>query len=304
MKLNSRNDSATGYAMTLKIIPLTPTLGAEIVGADLVNLGDTQFQEIWQAFINHSVIFFRDQAAFTEAQQLGFAKRFGEIHVHPAARGRAAEYPGLMNMHTKRDTEVAAGNRWHSDVSCDVEPPQASILQLHKIPTLGGDTLFASLYAAYEALSPAMKVYLDQLTARHSGEQPFRKLFKFKSDADWPENDHPIVRKHINSGRPALYVDREFTESINDLPKEEGKALLAFLFEHSERVAFQCRFRWTKNAIAIWDNRCVLHHAMWDYWPEERQGRRVSVTGEKPLMWDLRSDEVAAKDNQVVRLSQ
>jgi len=288
---------------TLDIIPLTPTIGAEIVGADLIDLSDAEFSEIWQAFIDHSVIFFRDQAALTDDQQFRFAKRFGEIHVHPAARGREAEYPGLMNMHIKRETEVAAGNRWHSDVSCDAQPPQASILQLHKIPTLGGDTLFSSLTAAYAALSPAMKTYLDQLTARHSGEHPFRKLFKFKSDADWPENDHPIVRKHIDSGRPVLFVDREFTESINDLPKEEGKALLAFLFDHSERVAFQCRFQWTKNAIAIWDNRCVLHHAMWDYWPEERQGRRVSVTGERPVMWSLESDQENADEEVMVRLS-
>jgi alpha-ketoglutarate-dependent taurine dioxygenase len=228
--------------MPLTIKPLTPALGAEVAGADLTHLTDTQFAEIFRAFTDHSVIFIRDQRALSPAEHAAFASRFGEIHVHPAARGRAAEQPGLMRMQTTETTRVAAGNRWHSDVSCDEFPPQASILQLHKIPSLGGDTLFSSLYAAYEALSERMKVMLDGLTARHSGEESFRHLFKFNSaqGVPWPENDHPIVRRHVDSGRPALFVDREFTRHINDLPKAEGAALLDFLFEHSERVDFQC----------------------------------------------------------------
>ena len=282
--------------MSLRIEPLTPTLGAEVEGVDLANLSDDQFQELFAAFVDHSVIFLRDQPALTPAQHSAFARRFGEIHVHPAARGREAEFPGLMKMQTNKETRVAAGNRWHSDVSCDAEPPQASILQLHKIPPVGGDTLFASLYAAYDALSERMQKLLDGMTALHSGEEPFRHLFQFKfradeSNASWPENDHPIIRKHADSGRPALFVDREFTRSINDLPKEEGKALLGFLFEHTERADFQCRFRWSENAIAIWDNRCVLHHAMWDYWPAERHGRRISVVGERPQAWQLGVDK-------------
>ena len=121
--------------------------------------------------------------------------------------------------------------------------------------------------------------------------------------APWPENHHPIVRRHPDSGRPALFVDREFTKSIDGLPKEEGKALLAFLFSHVERVDFQCRFRWSENAIAIWDNRCALHHAMWDYYPEERSGRRVSVIGEVPLAWHLGSDQVPASRFAAAKLT-
>ena len=290
--------------MTLTIKPLTPALGAEVTGADLLNLTEVQFDEIFKAFVDHSVIFLRDQPGLTPEQHSAFARRFGEIHVHPAARGRDAEYPGLMRMQTTETTRVAAGNRWHSDVSCDEMPPQASILQLHKIPSLGGDTLFSSSYAAYEALSDRMKVMLDGLTALHSGEEAFRHLFKFNSSegAPWPENHHPIVRKHIDSGRPSLFVDREFTKRIDDLPKEEGAALLQFLFDHSERVDFQCRFTWTENAIAIWDNRCVLHHAMWDYWPEERRGHRISVVGERPVAWRLGVDTPPGKF-ATVRLS-
>lgn len=285
----------------MEITPLTPTLGAEIAGADLTDLSDAQFSEIFEAFVAHSVIFLRDQPGLSVDQHFAFAERFGEIHVHPferlGDRPDGGPRPGLLRIHTTSESRVAAGNRWHSDVSCDQEPPQASILQLHQLPPVGGDTLFASMYAAYDALSDRMKRMLDGLTARHSGEDSYRKLFQARTvdpGATWPEVDHPVVRRHVDSGRPALYIDREFTESINDLPKEEAKALLEFLFEHCERVNFQCRFRWSENAIAAWDNRAVMHHAMWDYWPHERKGRRISVKGERPQMWRLDRDQVPA----------
>lgn len=297
--------------MPLTVEPLTRTLGAEITGADIVTMDDAQFGDIFEAFTAHSVVFFRDQPALTVDQHLDFAKRFGPVHIHPFARiGDRTENDGtrgLLRIKVTSETRVAAGNRWHSDVSCDSEPPQASILQLHKIPPVGGDTLFASMYAAYDALSDRMKQMLDGLTARHSGEESYRKLFQANTvdpHATWPVADHPIVRRHVDSGRPALYVDREFTESINDLPKQEGQALLDFLFEHSERVNFQCRFRWTENAIAIWDNRSVLHHAIWDYWPDERHGNRVTVQGEKPQPWRIGVDRVPhGSEGNTVRLT-
>ena len=289
--------------MTITIRPITPTLGAKVRGVSVPNLSEAQFTEVFAAFIEHGVIFLRDQPQLTAEQHLAFARRFGEIHIHPASRGVPAESPGLMRMRTNRDSRVAAGNRWHSDVSCDAEPPQASILQLHEIPEIGGDTLFSSLAAAYDALSDRMKAMLDGLTALHSGEEPFRRTFQFPSGESegWPEHDHPVVRLHPESGRPVLFVDREFTHSINDLPKEEARALLEFLFQHTERVAFQCRFVWSQNAIAIWDNRCVLHHAMWDYWPAERRGHRVSVQGERPQMYC--TENAAPYEPSTVRLT-
>ena len=292
--------------MKLTIEPLTPLIGAEIKGVDVTKITNEEFAGLFQAFTDHSVLFLRNQPQMSAEQHRTFAQRFGEIHIHPAARGKPGEHPGAMKMRTNSESKVAAGNRWHSDVSCDAKPPQASILQLHQIPPLGGDTLFASLYAAYEALSDPMKVYLDGLTALHSGEEAFRHVFQFEAadkSARWPENHHPVTRRHSDSGRPALFVDREFTKSIDGLPKEEGKALLAFLFSHVERVDFQCRFRWSENAIAIWDNRCALHHAMWDYYPEERSGRRVSVIGEAPLAWHLGSDQVPASRFAAARLT-
>ena len=290
----------------MQVAPLTPGFGAEISGADVIGMTDAQFSELFELWTRWAVIFLRDQPALTPAQHLAFAERFGPVHVHPAARGKPAEFPGLMRMRTNKESRVAAGNRWHSDVSCDERPPQASILQLHQIPEVGGDTLFANLYAAYEELSDRMKVMVDGLTARHSGEGPFRHTFRFQNSdgsAAWPEHDHPVVRRHVDSGRPALYVDREFTVAINDLPKEEGKALLTFLFDHCERVDFQCRFRWSTNAIAIWDNRAVLHHALWDYWPADRAGHRVSVEGERPEAWRLGEDQVPEQRFAKTRLT-
>ena len=292
--------------MTIKVQPLTPAFGAEVSGVDLLGGSDEEFAQILDVFSRYGVVFFRDQDRLGEDAHIDLAKRFGEIHVHPAARGKEAQYPGLVKMRTTGDSRVAAGNRWHSDVSCDEFPPQASILQLHQIPKLGGDTLFASLCAAYDALSERMKVMLDGLTALHSGEEPFRHLFKFENHQGhegWPENSHPIVREHLESGRPALFVDREFTKAIDGLPKDEGRALLSFLFDHTERVDFQCRFQWTQNAIAIWDNRCVLHHALWDYWPEERAGCRVTTVGERPVAWSLGDRDDGERRGRKIRLT-
>ena len=288
--------------MTIEIRPLNPIIGAEIWGADLANLTDQQFGEIHQASVAHGVIFFRDQPRLSPEQQIAFAGRFGPVHVHPASRGVAAEYPGLMKIRTTRETDVAAGNRWHSDVSCDEAPPSITTLQLHEIPPSGGDTLFSSMNAAYDALSERMKTLLDGLTAHHSGEDAYRRLFRFDKpgEASWPEADHPLVREHPDSHRPALYVNREFTERINGLPRLEAKALFGFLLDHAEQVAFQCRFVWSENAIAAWDNRCVQHHAVWDYWPHERRGHRVTAQGEIPIPW---SGDPGAQRSENLRLS-
>ena len=276
----------------LDINPLTPFIGAQINGVDLRCSDQVLIGQIQNVLQQYSVVFFRDQPALSPAEHSALANAFGPIHVHPAAP-RGSDFPGVLKIEARRDTKVAAGNRWHSDVSCEPEPPYVSILQLHEIPPVGGDTLFASMYAAYEALSPRMKQMLDGMTARHSGEWSYRHLFKYQphESADgYPEAVHPVVIRPSGSDRPALYVNREFTVGLEDLPQAEGQALLEFLFAHAERADFQCRFRWSSDAIAIWDNRSTQHFAMWDYWPHSRKGRRVSVRGPRPQMWFL--DEV------------
>jgi taurine dioxygenase len=180
-----------------------------------------------------------------------------------------------------------AGERWHSDVSCDPEPPFASILYLHTVPPVGGDTLFASQYAAYEALSPRLKAYLEGLTAFHDGGPSYRESNAKQGIAEtgkvYPSAVHPVVRTNPATGRKALYVNRGFTVRINELPEEEGRALLNFLIEHSTRPDFQVRFRWRANSVAVWDNRFVQHLAIWDYFPQVRSGFRVTVKGSRPV---------------------
>ena len=279
----------------LDINPLTPFMGAEINGVDLRRSDQVLIGQIQKVLEQYSVVFFRDQPALSPAEHSALANAFGPIHVHPAAP-QGSEFPGVLKIEARRDTKVAAGNRWHSDVSCEQEPPYVSILQLHEIPPVGGDTLFASMYAAYEALSPRMKQMLDGMTARHSGEWSYRHLFKYQphEPADgYPEAVHPVVIRPSGSDRPALYVNREFTVELEDLPQAEGQALLEFLFDHAERADFQCRFRWSSDAIAIWDNRSTQHFAMWDYWPHSRKGRRVSVRGPRPQMWHLEEASTA-----------
>jgi len=262
---------------------LTPIIGAEIGAVDLRETSNRQMDEIHRALAENLVIFFRDQHLSPE-QHLDFGRKFGDLHIHPAAPSEPG-HPELMIIHADKDSFRANGEGWHSDVSCDSEPPMGSILYIRKCPPRGGDTLFANMYAAYEALSDRMKQYLEGLTARHDGEH-YRgqyKNFGIKDKESYPSADHPVVRTHPVTGRKALYVNKGFTRYINGLPRDESDGILRYLYEHMANPLFQCRFRWRENSIAFWDNRCVQHHAMWDYWPHTRSGNRVTVKGDRPV---------------------
>jgi taurine dioxygenase len=190
-----------------------------------------------------------------------------------------------MIIHADKDSPRANGEGWHSDVSCDTEPPMGSILYIRQTPPKGGDTLFASMYAAYEALSDRMKAYLEGLVAEHDGEDAYRGTYKNTGVQDkpvYPRAEHPVVRTHPVTGKKALYVNRGFTKRLLGVPRDESVAILQYLYDHAENPLFQCRFRWQPNSIAFWDNRCVQHRAMWDYWPHTRSGFRVTVAGDKP----------------------
>ena len=275
---------ATPYA-TISVDKLTPLIGAEIAGIDLsVALSNRQQDEVHRALAENLVIFFRDQVLSHE-QHLAFGRLFGELHVHPAAPHEAG-LPALMKIHTDKDSPRANGEGWHTDVSCDPEPPMGSILYIKLCPPKGGDTLFANMYAAYEALSERMKAYLAGLTAVHDGEHVYRGLYANTGQADkpaYPRAEHPVVRTHPMTGKLALYVNRGFTTRILGIPADESDAILRYLYEHMENPLFQCRFRWQPNSVAFWDNRCAQHRAMWDYWPHTRSGNRVTVRGDKPI---------------------
>jgi len=266
--------------------PLTPTIGAEIHGVDLSQpLDEATREEIRAAFLQHQVVFFRNQDINLD-QHKAFGRLFGELHIHPASPGPEG-HPEILIIHADENSTYVAGNAWHSDVSCDPEPPLGSILHLHTVPPSGGDTMFASMYAAYEALSEPMKRFLCGLTATHTSNHVYRGRYKDKgvedADKEYPSAEHPVVRTHPETGRKALFVNGTFTTRINGLKANEGKALLKFLCEHLVRPEFICRFRWEEKSIAFWDNRCVQHYALWDYFPQVRHGLRVTIKGDRPF---------------------
>jgi taurine dioxygenase len=287
----------------MRVEPLAVNIGAEIHGVDLAKLDESTLGEIRQAFLLYQVVFFRDQS-LTREQHMSFGRQFGELHVHPAAPFPKG-YPEILRIEAdanstadlsevRKGKRIVAGNYWHSDVSCDYEPPLGSILYLREVPGVGGDTLFSSMYTAYEALSEPMKRLLAGLTAIHSGEHVYRARYGDNEVRDrsehgyqrtntFPVSEHPVLRTHPETGRTALYVNAGFTTLIKELEPEASSAILDFLFNHIQRPEFGCRFRWQKNSIAFWDNRCVQHYAVFDYFPNIRSGDRVTVKGDKPF---------------------
>ncbi len=270
---------------TIQVKTLTPTLGAEIGGVDLSRpLGNHQFAEVHDALMRHQVIFFRDQE-MTLDQHKDFGRRFGELHVHPYAPGPEG-HPEILRIHADANAKQIAGENWHSDVSCDAEPPMGSILHLHTVPEEGGDTLFASMTAAYDALSERMKAYLDGLVAIHDGTPNYQSRARRDGREDtrsYPRSEHPVIRTHPVTGRKAIFVNPVFTVGLKDLARDEADAVLQFLYRHNAKPQFQARFRWRPNSVAFWDNRCVQHIAMWDYFPNVRSGFRVTVQGDRPF---------------------
>ena len=269
---------------SIQVDKLTPHTGAEVRGVDLSQpLDEATFKEVHAALIDNGVIFFRDQH-LTPDQQKAFGRQFGELHLHPAAPSLLEGHPEILVIHADESSKHVAGENWHSDVSCDLQPPMGSILYMHELPPVGGDTLFASMYAAYEALSEPMKRFLEPLTAMHEGEHVYRGRYGVNdSGRVFPRAEHPVIRTHPVSGRKALFVNGGFTTRIKQLTRPESDALLQLLYRHVETPEFHCRFRWQVNSVAFWDNRCVQHHAMWDYYPQRRHGHRVTIKGDTPF---------------------
>jgi taurine dioxygenase len=266
----------------ITVTKTTPAVGASVSGVDLANIDDATLAEIRRALVDHCVLFFRDQH-MTAEQHIAFGRRFGDLDVHPAA-ANATGHEEILVISADENSSRANGEAWHSDVSCLPEPPMGSILYMHEVPPTGGDTMFASMYAAYDALSKRMKSYLEGLRAVHSGEHIYRGLYDGVQDkASYPHASHPVVRTHPESGRKCLFVNRAFTTHIQDIPRDESDAILRYLYDHMEHPNFQVRFQWQPNSVAFWDNRCAQHRAIWDYWPHRRYGHRVTVKGDTPF---------------------
>ena len=271
----------------LHIERLTPTIGAEIHGVDLTAaLSDDEIRAIRDALLEHLVVFFRDQSL--DAQDLdAFGRRFGEPHPHYAAPDGVDGLPSIIQVHADADSPANNGSGWHSDNSFDEAPPMGSIMHLHTAPELGGDTMWANMYAAYDALSTPMKRFLEGLTARHDSGPAFRRLFHMSEDqlegGTFNAATHPVVRTHAETGKKTLYVSPYFTTHIVELDAPESQAVMRFLARHIEQPRFHCRFRWSLNAVAFWDNRATQHQALWDYYPATRTGNRYTVAGEAPV---------------------
>jgi taurine dioxygenase len=270
---------------TLNVRPVTGALGAEVTGVDLAELDDATFAAIHAAWLEHQVLFFRDQD-LTPEQHKAFGGRFGELHVHPFIPSRRDEgHPEIVVLESDADRPYLAAG-WHTDVTFVAKPPMASILRAVEVPPWGGDTMWSSMYAAYEALSGQMQRLLSDLVAVHDTAKTFSKgsypTEKRAAKEDAPRAEHPVVRSHPETGRKGLFVNRAFTSRIKGMHRRESDLLLDYLYELVGTAEFTCRFHWEKNSIALWDNRCTQHRALADNAKAHRRMERVTIEGDRP----------------------
>jgi len=276
----------------LTIRPIADALGAEISGIDLAeHLDDQSFAEIHAALLKHLVIFFRDQQ-LTPEQHIAFGRRFGSLHIHPYIPNLEG-YPEIIKLKSADDGPgkmAYQSNQWHTDLTYSAEPPLASILHAVHVPEAGGDTMWNNLYAAYENLSPALREFVDDLTAVHNivtsmpadfMEQTWAANQLERMQKATPPVEHPVVRTHPETGRKGLFVNRNFTSHIVGISRIESDGILALLYQHIEQPEFTVRFHLRNNSLAMWDNRCTQHYALTDY-HSLRVMHRVTVCGDRP----------------------
>ena len=271
---------------------LSGALGAEINGIDLKDTSIENFKKINKLLLEHKVIFFRNQN-ITAEDQLALAKHFGPLEKHVYVKGRG-DYPEIVRIIKKPNEKNQWGENWHSDVSYNVKPTKAVIIKSIKIPPVGGDTCFANMELAWETLDEKIKEKIKDKKAIHSslGAEFFIDNYKKmkgngKKNYDEYSNEHPIVRTHPETGKKILFVNWTYTKRIIGLEKEESDDILNKIFEHQARLEFTCRFSWTENAVAIWDNRSVIHFAIADFYHgrglgHERVMDRIAVEGDRP----------------------
>jgi taurine dioxygenase len=265
---------ATSLGNSIQVEQVTCTIGAELSN---VNLGaaaedDQQMAEIRALLLKHRVLFFRDQD-ITRAQHVAFARRFGELEDHPVV-GSHPDYPGLVQIYKTPDSPPDRNeNSWHTDATWREKPPLGCVLRCIECPPVGGDTMWANAYKAYDELSPAMKDFCEGLSALHDAHPHGN-----------PEQMavHPVVRVHPVTKKKSLFVNEHFTRRIVELSHQESEALLAFLVRWIQSPRFTVRYHWTPGTIAMWDNRCTQHHVLNDF-EGERVIQRVTVMGDRPV---------------------
>lgn len=271
--------------MPIEIRPITPNLGAEIFGADLGKSQDVD--DIKQAFIDHAVLAIRDQN-LTPEEHVNFAEKWGAININRFFKP-VDGHPKIATVLKEADQQDAIGETWHTDHSYDQAPAMCSMLLAREVPDVGGDTAFASQYAAYDALSDGMKTMLESLKAWHSSRHAFG-ISNLDNEAhkdgrlgneDKATQDalHPVVVTHPLSGRKCLYVNADFTVRFDGWTQEESQPLLDQLYAHCSRAEFTCRIRWQKGTLGMWDNRATQHMAINDYHGHRRLMHRITIEG-------------------------
>ncbi|MGH1490384.1 MAG: TauD/TfdA dioxygenase family protein [Acidimicrobiales bacterium] len=267
---------------TLEHRPISPRFGSELDGVTLLDLTDSGVEALKQLGAERGVLVARDQV-MTKEQQAEFAHRLGELTMYPVKEDGAL--PELLTIHADGNSKHVAGQGWHTDISSEAKPPALSMLRMEIVPDSGGDTLFADMHQAFETLSPEMQGFLLRLTARHDPTGHYLYLSGEKTLKELPSQVHPVIRTHPLTGRKALYVNSAFTGRIQELSRVESKSLLDMLYQHiTTGIDFQIRVRWEANTVVFWDNRCVQHHAAWDYFPQVRHGYRATAIGEVPYL--------------------
>lgn len=272
----------------LRVQPLSGALGAEVSGVDLAAAGDNTIAEIRKIWLDHGVIFFRDQD-LPPAKFLAVARQFGEAVEYPFVKGIEG-FPEIIPVVKLEHETKNFGGIWHTDTAYLDKPPMATMLVAREVPPYGGDTLFANMYLAYETLSEGMKRMLDGMTAINKSakadvtrtrEDRIRDSGKTEARKEYV-SEHPVVRTHPETGRKALYVNVGHTAHFKDMSEEESAPLLNYLFQHQTRPEFTCRFSWRPGSVALWDNRCVLHNPVNDYHGFRRVMHRITLAGDSP----------------------
>ena len=273
---------------SIEIHPHTLAIGADVAGVDLSQLDDALFAEIKAALHQHLVLVFHDQHLSPETQ-MAVAARFGEMEVHEVFTPLDG-HPEVSVL--EYDAERRPFNDvWHSDVTYREQPSLASLLYAHDVPTIGGDTLWRSAYAAYDALSAPLQALLENLTAEHDFLHAYGRIFRAQENSaerirraqiDNPPVIHPVIVLHPVTGKRLLYVNPTFTTRIRELGEAESDAILKLLFEHLQKPEFHVRVRWRQNDLVMWDNRSTQHYATSDYYPAYRRMHRITVGGDRP----------------------
>ena len=271
----------------MEVRRIAGALGAEVLGVDLAaDLSGATVAEIRRAFLEHQVIFFRDQA-LSPAQFMAFARRMGKPVEYPFVKGIEG-FPEIIEVKKLERERHNFGGIWHSDTAYLAEPPMGSMLLAREVPAAGGDTEFASQTLAYESLSAGMKRLLDGLIAVNSSAKA--DVTRTREDRVKEQGgetksyvaEHPVVRTHPETGRKALYVNIAHTVAFKDMTEEESAPLLQYLFRHQVRPEFTCRFGWRVGSLAFWDNRCTQHNPINDYHGQRRVMHRITLAGDKP----------------------